>query len=54
MEKDIAFGVINSKTGDFVEARFDNDKGITPVNNEGRLGKIKDKKTLEKLNKMLQ
>jgi len=52
------FGVINTQTGDFVNAGFDRRTAeVTPQGNayaNDRIGKIKDKKTLEKLNKMLQ
>ena len=58
LDVDKGFGVINTETGDFVNAGFDRRTAeVTPQGNayaNDRIGKIKDKKTLEKLNKMLQ
>jgi len=58
LDVDKGFGVINTETGDFVNAMFSRRTGeVTPVGNayvNDRICKIKDKKTLEKLNKMLQ
>ena len=49
-----SFGVINTETGDFVSARFNRQAEITPNYTEDRIGKIKNKEMLEKLNKMLK
>ena len=50
--------MINTETGDFVNAMISRRTAeITPVGNayaNDRIGKIKDKETIEKLNKILQ
>jgi len=58
LDVDKGLGVINTETGDFVNAMFSRRIAeITPVGNayaNDRIGKIKDKKMLNKLNKTLQ
>jgi len=53
LDMERSFGVIDTETGDFVSARFNRQAEITPNYTENRIGKIKDKKTLEELGKML-
>jgi len=53
MDKNMTFGVIDMNSKEYVEARFDDGKGITPIYNEGRIGKIKDEKMIAKLEQML-
>jgi hypothetical protein len=60
LDVDRGFGVINTRTGDFVSAGFDRQANVVPRGvygggiYEDRIGKIKDKEMLEKLNKMLK
>ena len=52
-DRERSFGVIDTKTGNFVQARYDSNQGIVAINNGGRIGKIKNKKMLKQFNKMV-
>jgi len=60
LDVDRGFGVINTKTGDFVSAGFNRQADVVPRGvygggvYEDRIGKIKDKEMLAQLNKMLK
>jgi len=48
IEKDKPYALINTRTRDFVQA-----KGLTPINNDNRIGVVKNIELLKNLNKMM-